>query len=84
MIPEVVWIFLKVSGRCLKVVLVCLKCVLKEFCRACKSLKGVFPDPKLFWHKQFWIELEMDSSWSIVCGAEIHVGLGPHYPSQKV
>ena len=21
--------------------------------------------------------LEMDSSWSILCGAEIHVGLGP-------
>ena len=26
--------------------------------------------------------LEMDSSWPILCGAEIHVGLGPHYPSQ--
>ena len=26
--------------------------------------------------------LEMDSSWPILCGAEIHVGLGLHYPSQ--
>ena len=26
--------------------------------------------------------LEMDSSWPIQCCAEIHVGLGLHYPSQ--
>ena len=26
----------------------------------------------------------MDSSQPILCGAEIHVGLGPHYPSQQV
>ena len=26
--------------------------------------------------------LEMDSSWPILYGAELHVGLGPHYPSQ--
>ena len=26
--------------------------------------------------------LEIDSSWPRICGAEIHIGLGPHYPSQ--
>ena len=28
--------------------------------------------------------LGMDSPWPIVCGAEIHVGLSPHYPSKLV
>ena len=28
--------------------------------------------------------LEMDYSWPILCGAEIHVGFGPHYHSQQV
>ena len=26
--------------------------------------------------------LEIDSSWPIICGTEIHVGLGKHYPFQ--
>ena len=40
------------------------------------------------WHSGYCSTLdlcfEMDSSWPIICGAEIHDGLGLPYPSQKV
>ena len=35
-----------------------------------------------FFSKSVSIPSDINSSWPIICGAGIHVGLGPHYPPQ--